>query len=141
MRAAVSGLASNLSTVSQIFSVEKYLIGMNTCIMVKTYHSLDMLHEFTESDKSKFSFHVGILAQMPACVTILCPKALLNTEYISKTWQAGLEIQLRTLRQICRLPIIVELEQCCAAFHRSLHEARWGDFQNIVFAVRSSKST
>lgn len=69
-------------------------------------------------------------------MTVLRPKALLNTINISKTRQARLQIQLTALRQERWLAIVVKLEQRCAALDLSLDHARRGDFDDAVLDKR-----
>ena len=46
---------------------------------------------------------------------------------------------MRTLRQECRLSIIVQLEQSRPAFNLSLHKARRGDFEDVLLVVAGAE--
>lgn len=61
--------SANLRAITYKFEVEA--VGED-----KTYNVLDMRHEIVEFDERKFSFQVGIFAQMTSRVTIAEPRAL-----------------------------------------------------------------
>lgn len=82
-----------------------------------------MRHEVVEVDETEFCFKVRVFAQMATRVTVLCSEALLHAEHVPETGETRFEVQLRALRQERGLPVVVELEQRCAALNLRLHEA------------------
>lgn len=72
----------------------------------------DVAHKIIESDEGELRFEMGIFAKMASRVTVFCSETFLDAEYISQAWKTSLEIKLGALGQVCRLPVVVELEKC-----------------------------
>ncbi len=58
---------------------------------------------------------------------LLGPVRLGDTEGVTQGRYAGLQVELRGLCQVRLLAKVVEVKQCGAALHLSLHEGRRGD--------------
>ena len=82
-----------------------------------------MREQIVERDKGELRFEMRVLAQMAARVALFRTETLLHTVHIAERRQAGLEVQLRALRQERWLAIVVKLEQRRAALDLCLHHA------------------
>lgn len=63
---------------------------------------------------------------------VLCTEAFLNAKDVAERGQARLEIELRGLRQVRWLAIVIELEEGSASLDLSLDEAGRGNLEEIV---------
>ena len=95
-----------------------------------------MLEEVLESKEGEFGLDVGVFAQVTARVTLLGPERFLNAEDVSKTRQARLEVQLRTLSEVRLLAVVVERKEGRATLDLSLDHAGRGDFEEAEVGVR-----
>lgn len=64
---------------------------------------------------------LSILCQMPAGPGLLSSVGLSNTEDISQSWQAGLQVELGRLGQVCLFTKVIQLEQGGASLYLRLH--------------------
>lgn len=62
------------------------------------------------------------LRQMSACARLLCTVRLRDAEGVTQCREAGLQIELRRLRQIRFLTKVVQTEESGAALHLRLHQ-------------------
>lgn len=61
---------------------------------------------------------------MSAGAGLLGPVGLSDTEGVTQGGYAGLQVELGGLRQVCLLAEVVEVEECGATLHLSLHQGR-----------------
>lgn len=95
-----------------------------------------MLEEVLESKEGEFGLDVGVFAQVTARVTLLGAERLLDAEDVAQAGQARLEVQLRALRQVRLLAVVVEAEQGRAALDLGLHHARRRHLEQAEVGVR-----
>lgn len=101
-----------------------------------THQLLNVVEQVVEVDKGELSLDVGVLGQVTPRVTLLGPERLLHAEDVSETRQARLEVQLRALREVRLLAVVVEREQGRAALDLGLDHARRGDLEEAEVLVR-----
>lgn len=100
------------------------------------YKLLDMVEQVVEVDKGELSLDVSVFGQVATRVTLLGPERFLNAEDVSKTRQARLEVQLRTLSEVRLLAVVVERKEGRATLDLSLDHAGRGDFEEAEVGVR-----
>lgn len=71
----------------------------------------------------------------PTGMRVFSSERLLHAKNVTQTRQTRFEIQLTTLRQVCFLTVVVELEQTRTAFDGCLNDTGRGDFHDGVFCV------
>lgn len=80
---------------------------------------------------------------MSASARLLGPIRLGNAEGVAQGRYAGLQVELRGLRQVRLLAKVVEVKECGAALHLSLHQSRRSDLHRknklITIIVEQSK--
>jgi hypothetical protein len=94
-----------------------------------------MVHEHVKVDERQLGLEVGVLGEMPARVRVLRAEALLEAEHVAKRGQARLEVELRALREVRLLPVIVQLEERRAALDLRLDDAGRRDLEQVVRGV------
>lgn len=67
-------------------------------------------------------------------------EALLNTEYIPKAGQAGLEIELRTLSQECWLAVVIKFKKGGTSLYLRLDKAGGSNLEQRMLGVCLAKS-
>ena len=79
---------------------------------------------------------MSVFGQVTTGVTLFGPERFLNTEDVSETRQARLEVQLGTLREVRLLAVVVKREEGRATLDLGLDHARRGDFEESEVGVR-----
>lgn len=79
---------------------------------------------------------MSVFGQVTTGVTLFGPERFLNTEDVSETRQARLEVQLGTLREVRLLAVVVKREEGRATLDLGLDHARRGDFEEAEVGVR-----
>lgn len=76
------------------------------------------------------------LRQVPAGAGLLCAVGLSDTEGVSQSRDAGLQVELRGLGQERLLPKVVQVEQGGTSLHLGLHQSGWGDLWGNKYKIR-----
>lgn len=95
----------------------------------------NVLEELVEVDEGELSLDVGVLAQVAPRVRLLGTERFLNTEDVSQTREARLEVELRRLSEVGLFSVVVESEQGCTSFDLGLNHARRGNFEEVEVGV------
>lgn len=94
-----------------------------------------MVEEVVEVEEGELGLDVRVLGEVAAGVTLLGAEGLLDTEDVAERRQAGLEVELRALREVRLLAIIVEREKGRAALDLGLDHAGRGDLEEAKVGV------
>ena len=100
------------------------------------------LHNFFKAfDITHFKVHAGVFVQMSCCIMFFSPKHRGNLKYSFKYSNHHLLIKLRTLRQICFLPKIIQLKNICTSFRSCIHNLWCMNFCKVFMHQKFSHST
>ena len=94
-------------------------------------HALDVVEHHVESKEPELGLDVRVLRKMAARLRPLGPEALLDTVAVAERRHYGLEVQLRRLREVRRLAVVVKRKQGRAALDHRLHHARRRDLGEL----------
>ena len=81
------------------------------------YQVLEAVHELVEVDEGALSLNVRELGQMTTSEGLLGTIGLRNTEHVAKSWNSGLQVQLRALREEGILAKVTKLEEGGTTFN------------------------
>jgi hypothetical protein len=101
-----------------------------------THNFLNVGHQLVKVQEGQLGLDVRVLAQVPPRVTLLGAEALRDTEDVSETGQARLEVELGALRQVRLRAVVVEREQSRSSFDLGLDHTRGSDFEEAEGGVR-----
>lgn len=102
----------------------------------RTHELLDVLEEVLEREEGELGLDVGVLAQVATRVALLGTERLLDAEDVAEARQARLEVQLRALREVGLLAVVVEPEQGRTPLDLGLHHARRRHLEQAEVDVR-----
>lgn len=90
---------------------------------------LEVGEQVVEEDEVELGFDVGVLGEVAAGEGFLGAEGGRDAEDVAERGEAGLEVELRGLRQVGGFAVVGEGEERGAAFDLGLHHAGRGDFE------------